>query len=127
MVTMMMMTTMMMRMKVHCESALIKVETDKLMDKNFKKEFPGLGFHQVALLVDMVFLFFLFVFICTFSLKKELLDFLFLYHLVFVIGENSKFVSKVDSLYKLFKKRPKAAERVEKSAEAWGQQKHDSR
>ena len=35
--------------------------------------------------------------------------------------------SKVDSLYKLFKKRPKAAERVEKSAEAWGQQKHDSR
>merc|ERR1712038_363070 len=33
----------------------------------------------------------------------------------------------MDSLYKLFKKRPKAAERVEKSAEAWGQQKHDSR
>ena len=28
----------------------IKVETDKLMDKNFKKEFPGLGFHQVAML-----------------------------------------------------------------------------
>jgi hypothetical protein len=24
-----------------------KVESDKLMDKNFKKEFPGLGFHQV--------------------------------------------------------------------------------
>ena len=25
-----------------------KVEIDKLMDKNFKKEFPGLGFHQVS-------------------------------------------------------------------------------
>ena len=36
-------------------------------------------------------------------------------------------MTKVDSLYKLFKKRPKAAERVEKTAEAWGQQKHDSR
>ena len=57
-----------------------KVELDKLMDKNFKKEFPGLGFHQV------------------------------------------------DSLYKLFKKRPKAAERVEKVPEVWGQAKaQDSR
>ena len=55
------------------------VENDKLMDKNFKKEFPGLGFHQV------------------------------------------------DSLYKLFKKRPKAAERLEKTADTWAQQKHDSR
>ena len=25
-----------------------KTETDKLMDKNFKREFPGLGFHQVS-------------------------------------------------------------------------------
>lgn len=55
------------------------LENDKLMDKNFKKEFPGLGFHQV------------------------------------------------DSLYKLFKKRPKAAERLEKSADTWAQQRHDSR
>ena len=56
-----------------------KQESDKLMDKNFKREFPGLGFHQV------------------------------------------------DSLYKLFKKRPKAAERLDKSADSWAQQKHDSR
>jgi hypothetical protein len=34
---------------------------------------------------------------------------------------------QVDSLYKLFKKRPKAAERQEKAAEPWAQQKHDSR
>ena len=33
------------------DNGLIKVETDKLMDKNFKKEFPGLGFHQVAALL----------------------------------------------------------------------------
>ena len=44
-----------------------------------------------------------------------------------MVGTPSESVPKVDSLYKLFKKRPKAAERVEKSAEAWGQQKHDSR
>ena len=56
-----------------------KQDQDKFMDKNFKKEFPGLGFHQV------------------------------------------------DSLYKLFKKRPKAAERLEKSADSWAQQKHDTR
>ena len=56
-----------------------KQDQDKHMDKNFKREFPGLGFHQV------------------------------------------------DSLYKLFKKRPKAAERLEKSADSWAQQKHDSR
>ena len=56
-----------------------KQDMDKHMDKNFKREFPGLGFHQV------------------------------------------------DSLYKLFKKRPKAAERLEKSADSWAQQKHDSR
>ena len=56
-----------------------KLDQDKFMDKNFKKEFPGLGFHQV------------------------------------------------DSLYKLFKKRPKAAERLEKSADSWAQQKHDTR
>ena len=56
-----------------------KQDSDKHMDKNFKREFPGLGFHQV------------------------------------------------DSLYKLFKKRPKAAERLEKSADTWSQQKHDSR
>ena len=29
----------------------MQVETDKLMDKNFKKEFPGLGFHQVHFVV----------------------------------------------------------------------------
>ena len=33
----------------------------------------------------------------------------------------------MDSLYKLFKKRPKAAERLEGAADAWAQQKHDSR
>ena len=75
------------------EELYAQVETDKLMDKNFKKEFPGLGFHQVTL-----------------KLKVTYID-----------------SSKVDSLYKLFKKRPKAAERLEKSAEAWSHTKHDSR
>ena len=47
-----------MTIKADNKSALIKVETDKLMEKNFKKEFPGLGFHQVALLVaHILFLF----------------------------------------------------------------------
>ena len=69
MVTMMMMTAMKMRRKIYCESALVKVETDKLMDKNFKKEFPGLGFHQVALLFYMFF-FFSFLYRCTNFLQK---------------------------------------------------------
>ena len=42
------------------------METDKLMEKNFKKEFPGLGFHQVALLVAHI-LFLLLHFKCMFT------------------------------------------------------------